>query len=148
MLLNRFLRVCCAAAMLVLCGALTVAAGAAPISSAPVVHERFTLLSCPAKPATTLQIEGCAEHRVIALDRTIDTLNAKAFARLGKAGRRELIETNSDWVTYRDAACTTEASIYSGGSIQPVAYASCLVSIDGSHATELKRMLVALSPAG
>jgi uncharacterized protein YecT (DUF1311 family) len=147
MFLHRFLTVGCGAAALALCGALTVTAGAASIPSAPVIHENFTLLACPSKPMTTLQIEGCAEHKVIALDKTIDALNAKVFAKLGKAGRGEFIDTNADWVKYRDAVCTTEASIYSGGSLQPVAYANCLVSIDGSHATELKGVLVALSPA-
>jgi len=123
-------------------------AAAASSASAPVVHEKFTLLPCPSKPSTTVQIEGCAEHKVIALDKQIDGLNAKIFAKLNKAGRAELIATNSDWVTYRNEACTTEASVYSGGTLQPIAYANCLVSIDTSHVTELKQMVVSLSPEG
>ncbi len=95
-----------------------------------------------------MQLEGCAEHKVVALDKTIDALNAQIYRKLSRAGRASFITTNSDWVAYRNAACTTEASIYSGGSIQPVAYANCLVSFDGSHITELKVVLVALSPAG
>jgi uncharacterized protein YecT (DUF1311 family) len=147
MRLHRFLASGCGAAALALCFVAPVSAGAASSPSAPVIHEDFTVLACPSKPATTVQIEGCAEHKVIAIDKTIDALNAKIFAKLSKAGRGTFIKTNTDWVTYRDAACTTEASIYGGGSIQPVAYANCLVSIDGSHVTELKAMLVAVSPS-
>ncbi len=147
MRLHRILLTACGAAGLALCAG-PVSQSAAASLSAPTIHEKFTLLPCPSKPTTTLQIEGCAEHRVVAIDRTIDALNVKVFARLSKSGRGEFITTNGDWVQYRDSSCATEASIYSGGSIQPVAYATCLVSIDGSHVAELKRMLIALSPGG
>jgi uncharacterized protein YecT (DUF1311 family) len=146
MRLHRIL-LACAAASLALCAGAASQSAAASLS-APVVHEKFTVLSCPSKPRTTLQLEGCAEHKVIATDKTIDSLNAKVFAKLRGAGQSAFVKTNADWLAYRDAACTTEASIYSGGSVQPIAYANCLVSIDGSHVAELKRMLIALSPAG
>lgn len=146
MRLHRILAGSCSAALLSL-SALPAAAGASHIS-APVIHEKFTVLACPSRPATTTQIEGCAEHRVIALDRRIDALNAKIFARLGRTGRGTFIRANDGWVSYRNAICASEASIYSGATIQPVASANCLVAIDGSHTGELKKMLVALSPAG
>ncbi|HWD69420.1 MAG TPA: lysozyme inhibitor LprI family protein [Solirubrobacteraceae bacterium] len=144
---HRYLASGCAAAGLAL-GSLSPAAGATAVTSAPVIHESFTLLRCPSKPRTTLQIEGCAEHRVVALDRTIDSLNARVFAKLSRSGRAAFIRANTAWVSYRNGACAAQASIYSGGSIQPVADANCLVSIDGSHVSELKTMLTALEPAG
>jgi uncharacterized protein YecT (DUF1311 family) len=147
MRLHRFPAAGCGAAALALACAVPLAAGAASKPAAPAVHEKFTPLPCPKRPASTRQIEGCAEHTVLAADKTIDALNKKVFARLREGGRATFIKTNADWVTYRAAACTTEASIYSGASIQPVAYANCLVSIDSSHVTELRKMLVALSPA-
>lgn len=147
MRLHRLLPIC-ASATLALCAVAPPAQSAAATAAAPVIDEKFTPLPCPSKPRTTLQLEGCAEQKVLATDRTIDLLNAKAFAKLGKAGRAALIASNTDWVSYRDAACTAQASIYGGGSVQPVAYANCLVAIGGSHVRELKAMLVALSPAG
>jgi uncharacterized protein YecT (DUF1311 family) len=146
MRLHRILLACGAASFALCAGAASQSAAASP--SAPVIHEKFTLLPCPSKPRTTLQLEGCAEHKVIATDRTIDSLNAKVFTKLRSAGQGAFVRANADWLAYRDAACTTEASIYSGGSIQPIAYANCLVSIDGSHVAELRQMLIALSPAG
>jgi uncharacterized protein YecT (DUF1311 family) len=148
MRLHRSLAAGCGAAALALCVIAPASAGAASSASPPVIHEQFTLLACPKKPTTTVQIEGCAEHKIVATDKTIDALNAKIFAKLGKAGRAGFIQASTDWLKYRDEACTAETSIYSGGSIQPVAYADCLVSIDGSHVTELKAMLLALSPEG
>jgi uncharacterized protein YecT (DUF1311 family) len=148
MRLHRFLATGCGAAALALSFIAPASAGAASSASAPVVHEQFTLLACPSKPSTTVQIEGCAEHKVIALDTKIDALNATIFSKLTKAGRPEFIATNSDWVKYRNQACTAEASVYSGGTIQPIVYANCLIAIDGTHLTELKAMLLSLSPEG
>lgn len=145
---KRFLASACAATALTLGAVSTAPAATAASAPAPVIHERFTLLPCPSKPRTTLQIEGCAEHRVVALDRTIDSLNAKVFARLGRTGRAAFTAAATDWLGYRNGSCTAQSSIYRGGSIQPVAYANCLVSVDGSHVTELKTMLTALEPAG
>lgn len=147
MRLHRYLVAGAAAAGLGLYALAPASAGAAT-SSAPVIHEDFTLLACPGKPRTTVQIEGCAEHRVVALDRAIDSLNAKAFAKLGKSGRTAFTAATTAWVAYRNESCAAQSSIYHGGSIQPVAYANCLVSIDRSHVTELKTMLAALEPAG
>lgn len=123
-------------------------AGAATTPSALAIHEHFTPLACPSKPRTTVQIEGCAERRVLTLDKRIDSLNLRVFAKLGKPGRTAFTAATAAWVSYRNQDCTAQSSIYSGGSIQPVAYANCLVSIDGSHVAELKTMLIALAPAG
>jgi uncharacterized protein YecT (DUF1311 family) len=148
MRLNRFLSAACGAGALALGVAALPSAAAASSSSAPVIHESFTLLACPKKPSTTVQIEGCAEHKVVALDKSIDALNAKIFTKLGKAGRTSFVSASGAWVQYRNDTCSAEASIYAGGTIQPVAYANCLVSLDGSHVTDLKATLTALSPAG
>ncbi len=149
MRLRRLLPSAAGAAALALClGAQAAPSAAAATAAPPTIQETFTPLACPHHPRTTLQLEGCAERRVTATDRTIDGLNARVFAKLRAAGRARLVQTNTAWLKYRDAACAVEASIYSGGSLQPVAYANCLVSIDSSHVAELKRMLLALSPAG
>ena len=147
MKLHRVLPAGLGAASLALAIALP-ALSAAATQGAPVIHEKFTVLACPAKPRTTVQLEGCAEHRVIAADRRVDTLNARVFAKLGHSARATFGRAHADWVAYRDAACVAQASIYSGGSLQPVVYASCLASIDGSHVSELRRMLTSISPAG
>lgn len=147
MSLHRSLVAGAVASALILCAAVP-ASVAATKPSAPVIHETFTLLACPSKPQTTVQVEGCAEHRVVAIDRTIDGLNAKAFAKLGTSGRASFVTANTAWVQYRDAVCASQSSIYHGGSVQPVAYADCLVAIDKSHVSELKKVLLTVSLGG
>jgi uncharacterized protein YecT (DUF1311 family) len=146
--LHRILLAGTSTAAVVLAAAVPASVSAAGMPTAPVVHENFTPLACPHKPRTTVQLEGCAEHRVITIDRTIDTLNKTVFSKLNTAGRGEFVVTNRDWVNYRDTACVSESSIYSGGSLHPLAYANCLVSLDSSHVKELTSMLVAISPGG
>lgn len=85
---------------------------------------------------------------MLAADRAVNALNAKVMRKLRPAHRATFVASNTAWVQYRNAVCTAQASIYSGGSLQPVAYANCLVSIDRSHAGELRSVLVALSPGG
>ncbi len=139
---TRLLPAACALALSVV--ALPAAASPTP---APTVRESFTPLPCPSRPRTTRQIEGCAEHRVLATDRTIDALNTKVVRKLRPAARAGFVSSNAAWVSYRDEACAAAASPYTGGSLQPVAYANCLVAIDRSHVGELRGLLVAL-PAG
>jgi hypothetical protein len=38
----------------------------------PVITETFTPLPCPAKPVSTLDIEGCLERRILASDAAIN----------------------------------------------------------------------------
>jgi uncharacterized protein YecT (DUF1311 family) len=144
---NRLLAAGCATAGLALCAGLPASAGAAA-TSAPVIHESFTALPCPSKPTNTVQIEGCAEHKILAGDKQIDALNAKIFAKLTKSGRAGFITGSADWLKYRNTSCDAVASIYSGGTLEPVADANCDVSINTTHITELKQMMVSLSPEG
>ena len=148
MSLQRSLLAGAVASALMLCAAVPASVAAANKPSALVIHEKFTLLACPSKPRTTVQVEGCAEHRVVAIDRTIDGLNAKVFAILGSSGRASFVTANTAWVQYRDAVCAGESSIYHGGSVQPVVYADCLVAIDKSHVSELKKVMVTVSLGG
>jgi uncharacterized protein YecT (DUF1311 family) len=152
---HRHLSAAALTAALALAGLAVPSAGAAvkahpakAVASAPVIREKFTLLPCPKRPRTTLQIEGCAEHRVVAADGQINQLSERIFAKLHPAGRAKYISASSAWLSYRTSACQAEASIYAGGSLQPVAYANCLAALDVSHVDELKAMLLAVSPGG
>src|SRR6266487_2840424 len=70
----------------------------------PVIHERFTLLPCPSKPETTLELEGCAEHRIVRLDKQIDGVSKTIFARLNDdAAKRDYLAAHTAWLAYRQA---------------------------------------------
>jgi len=124
---------------------------AARALSAPVVGEHFTPLACSGKPAkrSTLQMEGCAEHELLALDRRVNAQNRRIFAALTtRAGRRAFVTANASWVAFRHAACTAATDNYAGGSIAPLVYVECEQRMDRGHLSELRALAAALSPLG
>jgi uncharacterized protein YecT (DUF1311 family) len=92
----------------------------------PVIHERFTLLPCPSNPQSTLDYEGCAEHRIVRLDKQIDGVSKTIFARLGDdAARRDYIAAQTAWLKYRQADCQSVSDKYQGGTEAGVLAAQC-----------------------
>lgn len=114
----------------------------------PTVPEAFTLLPCPAHtPTTTLQIEGCSEHQIVKLDRRVEAAARTVLASLpAGAARRDLVAAQRNWIVYRRSACTSEADVYSGGTLAPVEYASCEVRIDRARLADLAAMQGESSP--
>lgn len=124
-------------------------AGAATLT-APVIHETFTVLPCSGKVGarTTLQLEGCAEHQVVAADAKIDALNVKIFALLTSTSQQVAFTTgHNSWLAFRRKFCLSASDIYQGGSYAPVVYINCVDLIDGDHVRDLQDYLAALKPA-
>jgi uncharacterized protein YecT (DUF1311 family) len=107
----------------------------------PVISERFTLLSCPAKPVSTVDLEGCAEHRIVRLDKAINEIVAVTFAQLrresGSAASRFAMGERA-WLRYRGAVCASRADIYLGGSAAPVVFANCVANKNAAHLRDLR----------
>jgi uncharacterized protein YecT (DUF1311 family) len=127
--------------------ALIPALAAAPAGAAtprpPVVRETFTALPCGGAPAhrSTIQMEGCAERQILARDRTINRLNASVFASLSTiSAKRVFIASNTHWLRYRNAFCTTAASRFAGGTEQPVVVAQCIARLDAGHIADLRTL--------
>jgi uncharacterized protein YecT (DUF1311 family) len=122
----------CVAALLVA----AVAATAAP--GPPVITESFTLLPCPAKPKTTLDLEGCAEHRVVKTDAAINKRVKTIFSLLRTAkARGHFVQGERAWLAYRRATCTSRSDVYEGGSQSAVEFANCLGDLNDAHLKEL-----------
>jgi uncharacterized protein YecT (DUF1311 family) len=110
----------------------------------PVIHEPFTLLPCD--KSTTIGMEGCYEHQIVAADHRIDRETAVIFGLLGtESARRQLAGAESAWLAYRAADCTNQSDAYEGGSEAPVAYAACLVRADRARTADLKTFYGALA---
>jgi uncharacterized protein YecT (DUF1311 family) len=112
----------------------------------PVLREKFTLLPC--NKNTTIGLEGCAEHRIVALDRQVNTLRRTVFHQLNNAVARDFILAENDWYRYRQAMCTSESDVNAGGSLQPVDFAQCLVRLDAQHVRELTTMKMSNESGG
>jgi uncharacterized protein YecT (DUF1311 family) len=112
----------------------------------PVIHEPFTALPCPIHPDTNIDVQGCQEHRILRTDRAIDA-QVKAIFRLlrTQSARLSFVTGERDWLHYRRASCSAEASHYAGGTAEPVAYLSCSLRKNKAHLTDLTIMRKALS---
>ena len=148
---NRFLVSLVLAAATVLLAAAP--AGAAPARAAnlspPVVHEPFTPLPCTGAPGhrTTLEMEGCAEMRILASDGKIDALKVAIFGRLfDDAARRRFIAGHNAWLTYRRAYCLSASDVFEGGTAADVGYADCVAGDNSEHVKELGAFRAALGP--
>jgi uncharacterized protein YecT (DUF1311 family) len=94
--------------------------------SPPVIREQFTPLPCPRQPQSTLELEGCAERRIVSTDRQIDRVLAAIFPKLFDDGaRRRLIAAHQLWLAFRKADCTSVSDKYEGGTLAALLAASC-----------------------
>ena len=83
-----------------------------------------------ANPQTQLDYNMCAGRAFEAADAALNAEwpQAMEFARsLGQA--EALRNAQRQWIAFRDAACTVQASPYQGGSIQPLIYSTCLTTL-------------------
>lgn len=94
--------------------------------SPPVIREQFTPLPCPRHPQSTLELEGCAERRIVSADRRIDRVLAAIFPKLFDDGaRRRLIDAQHAWLAYRKADCMSVSDRYEGGTLAGLLAAEC-----------------------
>lgn len=110
----------------------------------PVLRENFTLLAC--SQSNTLGLEGCAEHQIVALDKQINELRRQVFSLLRVvSARRSFVNGELSWTSYRSSFCLSASSVYQGGTLAPVAFATCLVQADQRHLSALRELAQQLS---
>jgi uncharacterized protein YecT (DUF1311 family) len=107
----------------------------------PVIHEPFTLLPCPAHPHSTIALEGCAEHALLRSDHAIDARAKTIFGLLRtRSARVSFVQGEQAWLRYRRASCSAEASLYAGGTAEPVLFGSCELYRNRTHLGELAEL--------
>jgi len=107
----------------------------------PVVREPWTPMPCPAHPVSTVDTEACLERTVTRSDRQINATAAKIFHLLHRsADRGAFVRGEQAWIQYRRHSCLAEASVYHGGSAEPVAFLACEKRRNGRHVADLRDM--------
>jgi uncharacterized protein YecT (DUF1311 family) len=121
------------------------AVGGGTGTAPPVITENFEPV-LPCNPNTTVGMEGCGEHRVIAAD-TVLNADVKVIFTLLKGGdaRRDFVSAQATWLAYRNADCKSRSDVYSGGSEQPVLYVDCLAGDDAARRKGLKGFFALLT---
>jgi uncharacterized protein YecT (DUF1311 family) len=114
----------------------------------PTVSESFTVLPCPSHtPQTTLEIEGCAEHRIVRLDKQINNAAHGLYAAMPDGhAQADFASAQQAWIAYRRAVCLSESDANAGGSLAAVTYASCEVRIDRQRLGDLDRLRAQSTP--
>ena len=120
--------------------ALAAAASASALVAlaAPVIHEPWTPLACPAHPSSTIAIEGCLERAVSRSDRVIDGKAATVFRLIKRErDRATFVSGEQSWLSYRRRSCTAVASVDSGGTAGPIAFLNCEKRLNARHIVDL-----------
>jgi uncharacterized protein YecT (DUF1311 family) len=111
----------------------------------PVIHETFTVLPCPQRPVTTIDLQGCAERALLESNRKINARVDRIFRFLRSKGpRAAFVRGGKSWLNYRRTSCSAEASRFAGGSLRPVAFAHCEVGRNKTHLIDLAQMQLTL----
>jgi uncharacterized protein YecT (DUF1311 family) len=110
--------------------------GSSASANPPVISEAFTpLLAC--NPDTTVGMEGCGEHRVVAADRRLNADVKVIFDLTSGTGRHDFVVAQTKWLAYRNADCRSQSDVYSGGTEQPVVELYCLAADDSARRQDL-----------
>jgi|SRR5215211_4746730 len=114
---------------------------AAAVLGPPVIREPWTPLPCPAHPTSTIEMEGCLERAIMRSDRRIDESAARIFRLLRQESARvAFVQGEQAWLRYRRRSCSAEASVYRGGTAEPVAFLSCEKRRNVQHIADLAAM--------
>lgn len=121
------------------CAALVVANAYAAIGP-PVIIESYALEHCPRDAITTPDLTSCAQNRVLASDRKINTVARKIFFKISTPYRAVFARAERSWLFYRRISCSVEVSHTVGGSAQPIRYADCELARNRAHLLDLRRL--------
>ena len=73
-----------------------------------------------------MAIVGCLERALLRSNRRIDARAATIFRSLrAQRARKAFVDGERAWLRYRRRTCSAQASVYHGGSAQPIAYLQC-----------------------
>ncbi|NNE50996.1 MAG: DUF1311 domain-containing protein [Sulfitobacter sp.] len=83
-----------------------------------------------ANPITQIDMNQCAQLRYQSADPALNAAWGPAMTFARQIGQQEALRgVQRQWISYRDAACTVQASPYKGGSTYPLIWFSCLTDV-------------------
>jgi uncharacterized protein YecT (DUF1311 family) len=89
-------------------------------------------------PSSTVETEGCLEQSVVSSDRAINAKAATIYRLLRtQPDRAAFVDGEQSWLSYRRRSCSATASVYRGGSAEPVAFLRCEATRNTRHLADL-----------
>ncbi len=108
----------------------------------PVITEDFRpVIPCNAHApiVSTVDMEGCGEHLVLADDRQLNADVELIFDAVGAGAlRREFVVAQTRWLAYRNADCQSQSDQFISGTLRPVVAINCVAADDKSRRQDLK----------
>ena len=87
------------------------------------------------------EIDACAQKELDEADKELNTIYKKVSAKLDGAQKQCLVQSQRQWIIFRDSYSKIYGLIYSGGSIAPSAIMSCKTQTTRARIAELKTLL-------
>ena len=84
------------------------------------------------------QLMACAERKFKEASAELKRARAELYEDLEPRSRVKLRAAERLWLSYRKSNCDTEASIYEGGTIQPLIQLQCMARVTLERAGELR----------
>lgn len=105
---------------------------------APAPSARGQSAIDPCTDGTSPQQWACAERDFKAASEQLRRARAGLYADLEPRARVKFRAAERLWLQYRKSNCAAEASIYEGGTIQPLIELRCTTRVTRERAAELK----------
>jgi len=109
--------------------------------TAPPTRARTEEDPCAPEAQRSPQLMACAEREFRQATAELTRARADLNADLEPRSRVKLRKAERLWLNYRKSNCDTEASIYEGGTIQPLIELRCMTRVTRERAAEIKAQL-------
>lgn len=93
---------------------------------------------CAPEAQRSSQLMACAERKFKEATAELSRARAALYEDLEPRSRVKFRAAERLWLRYRKSNCDTEASIYEGGTIQPLIQLQCMARVTLERAGELK----------
>ncbi|HST58217.1 MAG TPA: lysozyme inhibitor LprI family protein [Longimicrobium sp.] len=95
---------------------------------------------CP-DARTQHEMNVCAAQELARADRVLNERYPELVRTMPPVQLELLRTAQRAWIRFRDAECAYQASVFEGGSMQPMVRSSCLARLTEERAAELGEML-------
>jgi uncharacterized protein YecT (DUF1311 family) len=108
------------------------------VPAAAGAHAQTQEDPCDPEAQRSPQLMACAERKFKEATAELRSARAALYEDLEPRSRVKLRSAERLWLRYRKSNCETEASIYEGGTIQPLIQLRCMTRVTVERADELK----------
>ncbi len=125
------------------------------ILSLPVIsHSQEEAIDCK-KASTQQEMNICAQRQAETADKKLNNTYQILQRRLAQDLRQgntvqinyakqqyqKLINAQNAWIKFRDSSCEYERSVFEGGSVAPMIYASCIAKLTDRRTSDLQEYI-------